>query len=406
MENYSIGITEYEYLLKNKGSRIFRTLKNFELIPLRTKPFKIYTHRSGAYAAIFQINLNNNKYALRLFFSPNHSIISRYKIIASYLKNLNVSWKVYFDLLENELMYDSAYLPVLIMEWVDGVPLNAFITSNLTNNSLLNVLQQKIFRLFQSLEDSCVGHGDIQAGNILVTSINNSFELKLIDYDGMYVPGLDGLNSLEKGRSEFQHPKRNLSFYNCKMDRFSFWVVLTALEALKHDKTLWKPVPQGGFNTLDNLLFTFNDFTAPEKSTLFRRLYSINTPALNYYLDKLIQFCNTDINSIEKPSLYAFADEVEIIKEPDEKMQPQSPNEILSPVYNHPITNSQDLYFEIFSNQTNIVVLSSSLKKIGSVPLKLPISEYNGKTIIVTNGKEYKKIILDDKNKVINIIFN
>src|SRR5690606_34082103 len=122
-------------------------------------------------------------------------------------------------------------------------------------------------------------------------------------YDGMYVPELINKKSVETGRSEFQHPKRDKNFYNEEMDRFSFWVMLTALEALKHDKSLWLEVMQGGFNTLDNFLFTVHDFINPNQSKLFKKLYQINSSSLNFYLDKLKSFCNNDIALITRPQL-------------------------------------------------------------------------------------------------------
>src|SRR5699024_1694185 len=111
----------------------------------------------------------------------------------------------------------------------------------------------------------------------------------------MYIPHFNLLKSLENGRSEFQHPKRTESDFSSTIDRFSFWVMLTALEALKHDTTLWDEVMQGGFNTLDNFLFTIKDFLKPNQSALFHRLYRLNSSSLNFYLETLKWLCQNEI---------------------------------------------------------------------------------------------------------------
>src|SRR5690606_13181464 len=122
----------------------------------------------------------------------------------------------------------------------------------------------------------------------------NDFKIKLIDYDGMYVPPLDNHKSFENGRSEFQHPKRTLNHFNSEIDRFSIWVIITALEALKYDKALWDEVMQGGYNTLDNFLFIAQDFLNPSDSKLFERLDKVNSDSLNFYVNKIKEFCGSD----------------------------------------------------------------------------------------------------------------
>ena len=135
------------------------------------------------------------------------------------------------------------------MEWINGVLINQFVSNHLSNNNVLTELQEKLMAISNDLEKHQVGHGDIQCGNIIIIGTSSNFKVKLIDYDGMYVPALTYKKSIEKGRSEFQHPKRTLNHFSPEMDRFSFWVMITALEALKIDKTLWRKVMQEGFNT-------------------------------------------------------------------------------------------------------------------------------------------------------------
>ena len=92
----------------------------------------------------------------------------------------------------------------------------------------------------------------------------------------MYIPEFNNKINLERGRAEFQHPNREYIKFDEKIDRFSFWVILCALEALKFNKEFWKESTQGGYNSLDNLLFTSADFKNFSTSKLVNNLYSLN----------------------------------------------------------------------------------------------------------------------------------
>jgi hypothetical protein len=294
-------LAKYNQIIQKPNEEVFVTLKGYEFIPSRTLPFKIYTHGSGSYAVVFKAKHLSKEYAIRCFISAENENISRYKTISKYLEKLETSWLVATELLENEILVDQVSYPLLKMEWINGKLLNSYIDGILDNNDQLVYLQEQIINISHSLEEHLVGHGDIQCGNIIVAKDYTGRPLlRLIDYDGMYTPALSGKRNLERGRSEFQHPARDSSIYNERMDRFSFWVILTALEALKFDRTLWREVMQGGFNTLDNLLFIGEDFADPSASKLIKRLYSLNEESLNYYLDRLVSSCKNDASATEK----------------------------------------------------------------------------------------------------------
>ncbi len=298
-------IAEYNTAIQQQGSSIFRTLSSLSFIPSRTVPFKIYTFGSGSYAVVFKAKDLSKEYAIRCFISAEQENINRYRSISNYLKQLPASWIAPLELLENEININGQYYPVVKMDWIDGLLLNEFVKQNLYNNTVLADLQHEFFQISQSLENNKIGHGDIQCGNIIVTkNATGKITVKLVDYDGMYIPEFSHKTNLERGRSEFQHPQRALLPYNEQIDRFSLWVTICALEALKHDKTLWLEVMQGGFNTLDNMLFTGNDFINMSQSQLVNRLQALNKPELNFYLNKLKTFCNTAPNLIEAPILF------------------------------------------------------------------------------------------------------
>ena len=396
MEKIFPSLGQYEQYFRKEGSSCFQSLKGIVLKASRLTPIKLFLFGSGAYAAVFKGILEGKTYAIRCFLTIDSDTISRYKKVGQHLNSIQSNWKVNFQFLDNELLINNNLYPILKMEWIEGKLLNEFISNNLQIYSVIEEIQKQLIAISRNLEEKEVGHGDLQFGNIMVSGTSNSFTLKLIDYDGMYVPELEGKKAIELGRSEFQHPKRNAYYFNPQMDRFSFWVMSTGLEAIKHDKTLWQPVMQGGYNTLDNCLFTAQDFSNPHQSALFQKLHQINNNNLNFYLEKLKGFCLSDIKSVEAPRLAGEMTINEHYNSSDEIQNTPLPKE-------NRIKDPSNFRIECLSGAAS--VLSSTFEKIGETPLVLNKEIYEGKTIIVSDGKEINQIKLTKNQAVYEISF-
>lgn len=380
---------EYNQLFQKLGNAAFNSLRNITLIPSRTTPIKVYLFGSGAYAAVFKGVVDEKNYAIRCFLSADNETIYRNQLICDYINNIDVTWTATCRFIENEISIKGEMFPVLMMEWVDGVLINQFVTDHINDNAVLNELQEKLVSLSKELEQNEIGHGDLQCGNIIIESNSNDFEIKLIDYDGMYVPSLKSKRSIENGRSEFQHPKRTHDDYNSEIDRFSIWVIITALEALKYDKTLWDEVMQGGFNTLDNFLFTAQDFLLPSNSKVFERLNKINYDSLNFYLNRIKKFCHGDVLAVSKPELYSGDNE-----SVSQGLQTGSLRNIIT-----------EKTFKIVSKGGEVTILTSMFDKIGTTPLELEKAKWLGKTIIVSNGTDVKRLSLTNLENTISVSF-
>jgi len=179
--------------------------------------------------------------------------------------------------------------------------------------------------------------------------------------------------------------------------------MLTALEALKIDTALWREVMQGGFNTLDNFLFTGQDFINPNQSLLFKRLYGLNSISLNYYLDKLKGFCIGEYTLISKPSL---SDNVSFFSPPLNNI-PKEHLEFDSIDFDQAtIDNSIPIdKFKVITNNGSAFVLTSTFQKLGNTPLLLDKIKYEGKLILISNGKETKSVKLTSNENVIEVVF-
>jgi hypothetical protein len=394
-------IGEYNQLIQKYGGNAFRSLREISFIPSRTSPIKIYLFGSGAFAAVFKGYLNGINYAIRCFLTAEDEKSIRYKVICEYLKGIRSSWKTECEFIENEIRINSNSYPVLKMEWLTGLLINQFVSNHLSDNHVLTELQKKLVHLSSELEKFSIGHGDLQCGNIIITGNTSNFQVRLIDYDGMFVPAFANLMSMENGRSEFQHPQKTLHDFGPEMDRFSIWVMITALEALKFDKALWRETMQGGFNTLDNFLFVNQDFLNPNKSKLFNSLYNLNSTTLNFYLDNLIRFCNGEYSEVTKPVLYGqSSSSASSFPLEHHKIVSITPNvQKLDKIVSHS-------KYKIVTNSGPASVLTSTFQKLGNTPIELEKDIYDGKLILVSNGKETKRITLNSHQHLIEIKFN
>src|SRR6185312_15382803 len=88
--------------------------------------------------------------------------------------------------------------------------------------------------LVRGLGTAQIAHGDLQHGNIIV----NGAKLYLIDYDGLYVPGLPVSASNEIGHINYQHPDRSTQHVGPMVDRFSSIVIYLALKAVARQPNL------------------------------------------------------------------------------------------------------------------------------------------------------------------------
>ena len=378
-------LSEYNKTIQVQGANAFRTLNNIFFIPARTTPIKIYSFGSGSFAVVFKALENNKEIAIRCFIGTDINYIERYRKIDNYLKKIEESWKSNVEFIDNEILVGDKYFPVLKMDWVDGLLLEKYIDLNLYNNEILLKLQKQLVKTSRSLEKNKISHGDIQEGNIIIQETNGSPKVKLIDYDGMYIPDFQGEKQIERGRSEYQHPDRASFKFDEKIDRFSFWVILCALEALKFDKTLWKEIMQGGFNTLSNMLFSASDFSNPIQSKLFNRLEKLNQPSLNFYLEQIKNSLIT--STVGKVKLYKQIENI------DEELQI--------------IENEQQFeQVNITSFPIGASVRNKNFENIGKTPVKIDKSKYINEEIKIIFGTKSKSIIVDEFTNDINVDFD
>jgi WD40 repeat protein len=238
---------------------------------------------AGNFAVTYQLTAGNYRSAVRCFHRDAADRAQRYAAITQTLRDVADDIFVQIAYLATGVRIGQTWYPITTMPWVDGLTLNRAIEQRLAHAAGVHEIEQRFVRLVDKLGRLGIAHGDLQHGNVLVEP---SGALRLVDYDGMFVPALRGLRASEVGDPNYQHPARHDQF-DAELDRFSALVIVVALRALAAEPALWRT-----YNTDDNLLFRRADFLAPAHSALFRDLRAL--PAVSELAARLAHVCQRD----------------------------------------------------------------------------------------------------------------
>jgi len=215
---------------------------------------------TGAFASVYKMQCGQRIWAVRCFLRDFKDQQQRYTAINQHLDRVHLPYTVGFTFLSQGIRVRGQWYPILKMEWVQGDPLNVYIEKHLGNSDMLLTLAGRWIRMIKELQQASIAHGDLQHGNILIVGD----ELRLVDYDAMYVPALSGKTSHEAGHRNYQHPSRTNDF-DLYLDNFSAWVIYLSLLAYSVEPGLWYRFGAGD----ECLLFRRDDFTNPGSSLIF-----------------------------------------------------------------------------------------------------------------------------------------
>lgn len=227
---------------------------------------------SGQNALVFKIISPSKKvHAVRCFLRYDPDQKERYQKISDYLGKRNLKYTVGFKFIEEGIKVQNIWYPILKMDWVEGEPLDDYLNRNYKNQRQILDLTYRFLEMLTVIRKEQIAHCDLQHGNILV--VGN--ELKLVDYDGMYIPDFAGKKSLEFGHPNYQHPSRVFQRFDGNMDNFSAWVIFSSLAVIAADSKIWKT------SDYDNqLLFNGKDFLYPDDSSVLKILKNNSHPTI------------------------------------------------------------------------------------------------------------------------------
>ena len=231
---------------------------------------------SGNFAVVFKMQAPTGEYhALKCFLRDQEERSERYRLIAEELQYAQSTYLVKFRYLESELFVDvpnteGEEYPVLLMDWVDGIPLDQYLKTIINKSYEKDLLYKKDLLAYRFsllarwLVTQPFAHGDLKPDNICV---RRDGSLVLLDYDGMYVPALSGRKPLEQGSPHYRHPLRSTLPFDEHIDDYSLSLILLSLRAIALDETLYVR-----YSSSEYLLLSEQDQLNPYTSPVFKEL--------------------------------------------------------------------------------------------------------------------------------------
>ena len=262
-------ISEYVKAIQDAGDNLEQLAHLIPVLDDHGEPYR----SSGAFAVVFKmLDKSTGKcYALKCFTEEQQGRAEAYRQIADELDLLDSPYITSVKYMEKELFVDSQCeedeFPVLLMDWVDGETMEAYIAANYRNQSAMSMLSYRFGKMAAWLRTQSFSHGDIKPDNIIVRPDGS---LTLVDYDGMFVPSMKGSQSPTIGTRDFSHPLRTVDDFDETIDDFSLASIALSLKAISMKSTLLDI-----YGASDRLLFSENDYRNPSNSKVISALQEL-----------------------------------------------------------------------------------------------------------------------------------
>ena len=262
-------ISEYVKAIQEAGDNLEQLAHLTPVLDDHGEPYR----SSGAFAVVFKMQdkSSGKYYALKCFTEEQEGRAEAYRQIADELDLLDSPYITSVKYMEKELFVDSQCeedeFPVLLMDWVDGETMEAYIAANYHNQSVMLMLSYRFGKMAAWLRTQSFAHGDIKPDNIIVRPDGS---LTLVDYDGMFVPSMKGSQSPTIGTRDFSHPLRTVDDFDETIDDFSLASIALSLKAISMKSTLLDT-----YGASDRLLFSENDYRNPSNSKVISALQEL-----------------------------------------------------------------------------------------------------------------------------------
>ena len=262
-------ISEYVKAIQDAGDNLEQLAHLTPVLDDHGEPYR----SSGAFAVVFKMQdkSSGKYYALKCFTEEQQGRAEAYRQIADELDLLDSPYITSVKYMEKELFVDSQCeedeFPVLLMDWVDGETMEAYIAANYQNQSAMLMLGYRFGKMAAWLRTQSFSHGDIKPDNIIVRPDGS---LTLVDYDGMFVSSMKGCKSPTIGTRDFCHPLRTVDDFDETIDDFSLASIALSLKAISMKSTLLDT-----YSASDRLLFSENDYRNPSNSKVISALQEL-----------------------------------------------------------------------------------------------------------------------------------
>ena len=262
-------ISEYVKAIQDAGDNLEELAHLTPVLDDHGEPYR----SSGAFAVVFKMldKSTGKYYALKCFTEEQEGRADAYRQIADELDMVDSPYITSVKYMEKELFVDSQCeedeFPVLLMDWVDGETMEAYISANYHNLSAMSMLGYRFGKMAAWLRTQSFAHGDVKPDNIIIRPDGS---LTLVDYDGMFVPSMKGSQSPTIGTKDFCHPLRTVDDFDETIDDFSLASIALSLKAISMKSTLLDI-----YGASDRLLFSKNDYRNPSNSKVISALQEL-----------------------------------------------------------------------------------------------------------------------------------
>lgn len=252
----------------------------FELLP--TGEPKRY---SGGFTVVFPVIVNNEKWAFRCWYAELGNMRSRMELLSAALKENPLPYFCDFVYVDEGLVVDGKISPTTRMKWVEGLNIKDYVCKHAAEGDLLKLLADKFLTMCRDLHKLGYAHGDLQHGNIIVDTKGN---LRLIDYDSMFVPSMHDYRDIIVGLKDYQHPKRkNNKLAFDRLDYFSELVIYISILAIAENPML---ATKYDVEKAERMLFSATDYENIKKSPIYSDINALqgNFPLLLHILEEYL----------------------------------------------------------------------------------------------------------------------
>ena len=262
-------ISEYVKAIQDAGDNLDKLAYLTPVLDDHGEPYR----SSGAFAVVFKMQdkSSGKYYALKCFTEEQQGRAEAYRQIADELDMVDSPYITSVKYMEKELFVDSQCeedeFPVLLMDWVDGETMEAYIAANYHNQSAMSMLCYRFGKMAAWLRSQSFAHGDVKPDNIIIRPDGS---LTLVDYDGMFVPSMKGSQSPTIGTRDFSHPLRTVDDFDETIDDFSLASIALSLKAIS-----MKSILLDIYGASDRLLFSENDYRNPSNSKVISALQEL-----------------------------------------------------------------------------------------------------------------------------------
>lgn len=274
--------TEYAEAIQ-QPSTAFPSVDYLSEATLTTTMLGLPAMASGQNAVAFHMEADGNPVAVRCFLGEQSDGQARYAAMAEHLLVRRIPAVVPAEWIDDGIRVNGQAWPVVVMPWVDGVPLHDAIEERLDADSAsLERLADRWLDLVEALQVEGFTHGDLQHGNVLLDA-DDSF--RLVDLDGVWVASMPVGAPDEYGHPNYQHAARSRHDWGATTDTFSALSIGVSMVALAERPDLRR------FMTGENLLFTANDYRDPDGAAVWAELDQLSSPETLAMSTRLRNYC-------------------------------------------------------------------------------------------------------------------